>query len=456
MDWKRKKAMDSNELHRWLIQSFGEEGGEMAWKQFSSLPESVKDELLSGSQPLPDPEEMRKVFSAFRAAGGSGGQGSLGAVNRPLTSEMALRTADEKHFKNSVSALQFDRLSQASSSANLWLDSATSTLPLPEKTKVLTPRQWTEGAVGAWCSLVSPLAQKTTDTIVSFFKQQGGLEGLTGIFAGPIPIPLPDGVAPDPAALLQNAVRTNFAVQLGEAIGQMSSLTLASFDYGIRTVGGKAGALIPENLDTFAKEAELAQEEVYAFYALREMAYARLYNSAPWIEGQISALVYQYSRGFELDTSDAEENIGEADLMSPDGMASLVNFSALKAKDSEDQKRAREELQRLLTLVESWVDCVTWRAGSAFISRISELREMMRRRRAEGEMTGKPLARLMGLGLDPKYIRELSAKWDKLSADVEKRDSLWSHPRLLSEVDGQGEDEGGSDWDSDLNDLLKG
>ena len=65
MDWKRKKAMDSNELHRWLIQSFGEEGGEMAWKQFSSLPESVKDELLSGSQPLPDPEEMRDLWKGW-------------------------------------------------------------------------------------------------------------------------------------------------------------------------------------------------------------------------------------------------------------------------------------------------------------------------------------------------------------------------------------------------------
>ena len=429
----------------------------MAWKQFSSLPDSVKDELLSGSQPLPDPGEMRKVFSAFRAAGGSGGKGGEGAVNRPLTSEMALRTADEKHFSNSVSALQFDRLSQASSSANLWLDSATSTLPLSEKTKVLTPRQWTEGAVGAWCSLVSPLAQKTTDTIISFFKAQGGLEGLAGIFAGPIPIPLPAGAAAEPEALLQNAVRTNFAVQLGEAIGEMSPTTLSSFDYGIRTAGGKAGALIPENLDTFAKDAELPQEEVYAFYALREMAYARLYSSAPWIEGQIAALVYRYSRGFDLDTSEAEENIREADLMSPDGMASLVSFSSLKAKDSEDQQRAREDLQRLLTLVESWVDCVSWRAGSAFIPRISELREMMRRRRAEGEMTGKPLARLMGLGLDPKYIRELSSNWDKLSSNVEERDRLWSHPRLLSKVDGKGEEEeGGSDWDADLTDLLKG
>ena len=447
--------MDSDELHKWLIQSFGQEGGEMAWKQFSSLPDSIKDELLSGSQPLPDPGEMRKVFSAFKAAGESGGKGEGGPVNRPLAGEMALRTADEKHFTNSISALQFDRLSQALSSANLWLDSATSTLPLPDKTKILTPRQWTEGAVGAWCSLVSPLARKTTDTISSFFREQGGLEGLTGVFAGPIPIPLPAGVTPDPQALLENAVKTNFAVQLGEAIGQMSPLTLSSFDYGIRTAGGKAGALIPENLDTFAKGAQLPEEEVYSFYALREMAYARLYNSAPWIEGQIAALVYAYSRGFELDTSETEEDLREADFMNPDGMAHLISFSSLKAKDSEAQRKAREDLQRLLTLAESWVDCVTWRAGSAFISKISQLREMMRRRRAEGEMTGKPLARLMGLGLEPKDIRETSSKWDRLSGNVEERDRLWSHPRLLSKVDGKGEEEGGNDWDGDLSSFLE-
>ncbi|MBQ1424920.1 MAG: zinc-dependent metalloprotease, partial [Aeriscardovia sp.] len=107
------------------------------------------------------------------------------------------------------------------------------------------------------------------------------------------------------------------------------------------------------------------------------------------------------------------------------------------------------------SLAESWVDCVTWRAGSAFISKISQLREMMRRRRAEGEMTGKPLARLMGLGLEPKDIRETSSKWDRLSGNVEERDRLWSHPRLLSKVDGKGEEEGGNDWDGDLSSFLE-
>ncbi|MBR4399826.1 MAG: zinc-dependent metalloprotease [Aeriscardovia sp.] len=446
--------MDSNEFHKWLIESFGEQGGEMAWKQFSSLPDSIKDELLSESR-LPSPGEMRKIFSAFKAAGQEGGESAKGVINRPLTTQMALKTAEEKHFKNAISALQFDRLSQASSSANLWLDSASSTLPLPEKTKFLTPLQWTQGAVSAWASLVYPLAQGMECTAMEFFRQQGEMGYSWGVFAGGVPIP---GIEGDGRALLQNAIRTNFAIQLGSAIGEMSLPTLASFDYGIRTVGGKAGALIPENLDAFAKDAQLPQEEVYAFYALREMAYARLYNSAPWIEGQISTLIYKYSRDFDLDTREARENpLREVDFMNPGGMGGIVNFSSLKAKDTEEQKKAKESLQRLLTLVESWVDCVTWRAGSAFIPHISELREMMRRRRAEGEMTGKVLARLMGLCLDPKRIREMCSKWDGLSSDVEGRDRLWSHPRLLSGVDGKGgEEEGGKDWDSDFDNLLKG
>ena len=445
--------MDSNEFHKWLIESFGEEGGEMAWKQFSSLPDSIKDELLSESR-LPSPGEMRKIFSAFKAAGAEGGEISKEVINRPLTTQMALRTAEEKHFKNTISALQFDRLSQATSSANLWLDSASFTLPLPEKTKILTPRQWTEGAVGAWANLVTPLAQGMEGTAMEFLKQQGDLGYSWGVFAGGVPIP---GVEADAQSLLQNAIRTNFAIQLGSAIGEMSILTLASFDYGIRTVGGKAGALIAENLDAFAADAQLPSEEVYAFYALREMAYARLYNSAPWIEGQISTLIYKYSRDFDLDTHENQGgSVLDMDLMNPGGMSAVINLSSLKAKDTEEQKKTKESLQRLLTLVESWVDCVTWRAGSAFIPHISELREMMRRRRAEGEMTGKVLAKLMGLGLDPKYLRDMCAKWDRLSSNVEERDRLWAHPRLLSKVDGKGEEgEGDSDWDSDFTNLLK-
>ena len=442
--------MDSNEFHKWLIESFGEKGGEMAWRQFSSLPDSIKDELLSEAH-LPSPGEMQKIFSALQAAGQEGDVKE--AVNQPLTSQMAIKTAEEKQFHNTLSALQFDRLSQATSSANLWLDSASSTLPLPEKTKILTPRQWTEGSVKAWIGLVTPMAQAMEEAATKYFSHT---TGMFEVFAGGIPIP---GIDADPRSILQNAIRTNFAIQLGSAIGEMSILTLASFDYGIRTMGGKAGALIAENLDAFADEAQLPKEEVYAFYALREMAYARLYNSAPWIEGQISTLVYKYSRDFEFARSDGAQDMRNVDFLNPDGISSVINLSTLKAKDTEEQKRAKESLERLLTLVESWVDCVTWRAGSAFIPHISELREMMRRRRAEGEMTGKVLAKLMGLGLDPKYVREICANWDKLSGNVEERDRLWSHPRLLSKVDGkEGKEEGGdgNDWDLDFTNLLKG
>lgn len=446
--------MDSNEFHKWLIESFGQEGGEMAWKQFYSLPDSIKDELLSESR-LPSPGEMRKIFSAFKAASQEGKEAAEGVINRALTAQIALKNAEEKHFKNTISALQADRLSQATSSANLWLDSATSTLPLPEKTKILTPRQWTEGSVTAWANLITPLAQGMESTAMEFLKRQGDLGYSWGVFAGGVPIP---GVEADAQSLLQNAIRTNFAIQLGSAIGEMSILTMAGFDYGVRTVGGKAGALVAENLEAFAQDAQLPNEEVYAFYALREMAYARLYNSAPWIEGQISTLVYKYSRDFDLeDKEDQNGSVLDMDFMNPGGMGTVINLSSLKAKDTEEQKKAKESLQRLLTLAESWVDCVTWRAGSAFIPHISELREMMRRRRAEGEMTGKVLARLMGLGLDPKHLREVCAKWDGLSSNIEERDRLWSHPRLLSKVDGQGEEEGGeSDWDLDLTNLLKG
>jgi hypothetical protein len=51
----------------------------------------------------------------------------------------------------------------------------------------------------------------------------------------------------------------------------------------------------------------------------------------------------------------------------------------------------------------------------------------------------------------------MCAKWDKLSGNVEERDKLWSHPRLLSKVDGKEEEEGenGNDWDLDFTNLLK-
>lgn len=53
-----------------MIECFGPIQGEMAWQQFSQLPEGVREQMRSqGGGQLPNPSEVRAMMEAFTAGG---------------------------------------------------------------------------------------------------------------------------------------------------------------------------------------------------------------------------------------------------------------------------------------------------------------------------------------------------------------------------------------------------
>ena len=72
------------------------------------------------------------------------------------------------------------------------------------------------------------------------------------MFAGPVPIPIPDGMK-DPAQLMKLLGNTSFAMQLGHAAGNLSHEVHGSFDQGIALLKNPAGGLIAQNATEYAK-----------------------------------------------------------------------------------------------------------------------------------------------------------------------------------------------------------
>ncbi len=63
-------------------------------------------------------------------------------------------------------------------------------------------------------------------------ERLGGMLGngeVAGMFAGPVPIPIPDGMK-DPGQLMKLLGNTSFAMQLGHAAGNLSHEVHGSFD----------------------------------------------------------------------------------------------------------------------------------------------------------------------------------------------------------------------------------
>ncbi|NMM97404.1 MULTISPECIES: zinc-dependent metalloprotease [Bifidobacterium] len=481
--------MDDNAIHEWLIKCFGPIQGEMAWQQISQLPDSIREQLMSQDPSrLPDPSEVQQMMAAF-TAGGLNTMGDMqrtveeGPINVKLAKSLALQRANASGSSSSVSALDGEAARRAMSEANLWLDTACAFDPAPGEPDVLTRQAWVEGTIDQWAKFAAPVAESMNEALASVISDRlGGMLGegeISGMFAGPVPIPIPDGMK-DPAQLIKLLGNTSFAMQLGHAAGDLSREVHGSFDQGIALLKNPAGGLIAQNaieysallngdrpadeasagdvpssnadahrapigftsakkdmpedadhvridadgeaaafedaLNGFGATERIPESEVLSFLALQEMAHSRLYASVPWLMPRFEALIGKYARGISIDLDAMEEQLRDAVSMDPESISGAVNLTKVGIPDTPEQREALASLESLLAMVEGWVDCVVWRAGMAHLPHIEQLREMMRRERAMGGPAERTFESLLGLKLRPKRMREAAGLWEMITS----------------------------------------
>ena len=481
--------MDENAIHQWLIDCFGPFQGELAWKQFSQLPESVRSQIANQNpSQLPKPDEVKALIQAFTAGGlntpaDMQSQAQEGPINVNLAKSIALGRAAADQSDTTVTAEDGDRVTRIMSEANLWLDSVCAFDPAPGHAEALTRSGWIEGSIDSWIQFASPVAQAVSSALTSVLSERlGGFpEGeISGMFAGPVPIPLPDNLK-DPATLMKLLGNTSFAIQLGRAAGELSEEVRGGFDQGVALLKNPAGALIPQNIKSYASSLDLDLDEVMRYLALQEAAHARLFASVPWLMPRFEALIGKYARGVSIDLDAMEEQLREATEINPESIAGAINLSNVGIEDTPEQKEALRSLEILLAQADGWVDCVVWNAGMAHIPHLEQLREMTRRERAVGGPAEQTFESLLGLRLHPKRLREAAELWegDTTRLGFEQRDTKWSHPDLLPtlpeeqansnlengnqaeppQVETNLTDEGGTnpdsvDWDAELAKLL--
>lgn len=474
-DGKGQNGMDENAIHQWLIDCFGQIQGDMAFQQLSSLPDSIKDQLI-GQDPskLPKPSEVKALMNAFASSGlntvdDMQQSADKGPVNTKLAISLALAIANDEGSDQSVNASQAEAVRRAMSEANLWLDTTCNIDPAPGEPQVFTRADWVNATLDSWAQFVSPVEESMSNALSSVISERfkDAFDGgeIAGIFAGPVPVPIPENMK-DPANIIKVLGNTAFSTQLGRAAGELSHEVRGSFDQGIALQKNQAGALIAQNAIEYAKTLEIDQDEVLAFLSLEEVAHARLFAHVPWLMPRFEALIGKYARGISIDLDAMEEQLREATSMDPDSISGAVDLTKVGISDTPERKEALHSLETLLALVEGWVDAVTWKAGMAHIPHIEQLREMVRRERAVGGPAEQTFESLLGMELRPKRMREAADIWEKIGAQKgdQARDKMWSHPDLLPKLpelhsnNGTTEDsakstDGGRGTDDNINDT---
>ena len=312
--------------------------------------------------------------------------------------------------------------------ADIWLNEATDFPATPSSaTRAISRLDWVDETIPGWQATMEPLATGLSAAISKLLDEaiaSQGSEYEESMSAAPV------GAI---AGLLRSFIGTMIATQLGQAIGAIGSTATGAHDAGLPILQPARSLLIPENIERWGVDTEIAKSEIYLFHALREGAIARLFEHNPWIVSYIRSAIVEYGAGIRIDLEAIQRQAEEAmqDMGSATGEQSFtisLDSGIFTPEETPSQRAALEKLETVLALVDGWADDVTTLAAGDRIPSITALRELHRRKRATSAPSQQLFKTMLGLEVSPKLAREASAFWSRVREvkDVSARDQIWS------------------------------
>ena len=382
--------------------------------------EAILKKMLESGQFDPDafskiagignnPAQIGQIFSQFRSMM----KNSDEPVNWELALEQARTIAQKGEVQPSASFLA--ELNNAFDMAALWLGEETG-FSNSQAPKPLTRSLWVQDSMPLYRDLSEPVA---TSMAKALTENLGNL----------MPEQFAEMLGPA-AKFLGNAGATIFAMQLGQAAGNLATSALSSSEIGI-PLSSRPG-LVPQNVEQFLTDLETPKSEVLIYLCIRELALSSLYNSNRWLREQLITQVREFAAGLRVDTSGLQELAETVDLSNPESIKELMSGGNLVTSRSPEQEIALVRIETLLALIEGFADSISLRAARR-LPNIAAVSEIFRRRRASNGPAEKTFALLLGLEIRPRLVREAAQMWDevfKIKGAV-GQDLLWSHPDQL-------------------------
>ncbi len=374
---------------------------------------------------------MAQLQSAFAMLGGPGGMFGGGpaapgsGVNWDVAKDTARKTAASLGPDPTPDAAQRRAIDEASSIAEVWLDAATS-LPRASTGALAWSRaEWIENTMGVWQRLVEPVAAHIADAMEGALSPGDGDDTQA--------IPGMAGMEQMLRPMLRTSGASMFGLQMGQALGRLSTEVIGATDIGLPLSEPGHVALLPTNIAAFGAGLEQSSTDITLYLALREGARQRLFAAAGWLREQVLTLVEQYAAGITIDTSALEQAVGQLDPTNMQDLAATLEGGLFEPQKTPEQLATLERLETMLALVEGWVDDVVTQASAPWMPAAGALAEVVRRSRASGGPAEATFATLVGLELRPRRMRDAANLWAAVrdARGSEGRDAVWSHPDLI-------------------------
>jgi len=307
-----------------------------------------------------------------------------------------------------------------------WLNDATSFPASTLAPTAVSRLDWINETMPGWHRTIEPLAAGLSSAISNLLDQAMNAQAGESTEGQP-PIEMI-------TMMLRSFIGTMIATQLGQSIGTLSTTVTGAHDVSLPLLDPARAIVIPENIENWAQDLEIAKSEVFIYHALREGAVARLFAHNPWLVSYIQSAIVEYGKGIHIDidaiqrqAQDAFENMQQG-AGDEEAMTFALDNGIFTPEESPAQKSALLKLETVLALIDGWTDEVVALAAGDRIPSIEQLRETHRRRRAAAAPAQQLFSSMLGLQVSPKLTREASAFWKKIREvkSVGERDQIWS------------------------------
>ncbi|MFM8965149.1 MAG: zinc-dependent metalloprotease [Actinomycetota bacterium] len=391
------------------------------------------------------------------------GQKSPASLSREMIRDISKKFLSA-HGELPLSIADLTATQEAMNIADLWLNEATVFPPLPMSDNcALSRRDWIDSTLNGWEEIARPLVEGMSDAMAGMLKDNLGENGISMDQLGMDQLGMNQlgmnqlgmnlSGAQIPQSLLATIMGTFMSslisTQLGQTIGNLSTTVTGANDVALPLSKEIRPALIPQNAANWGSGLSIDEGEVRIYLALRELAAARLFVSAPWLREYIKNAIASYGKGIRVDitaiTEQAQEAMssGELDPANPESLTLALSGGMFTPEETPTQKAALENLETVLALIDGWIDSVVTLAAKNRLPSLVRLRETQQRRRATKSPTQELFATLVGLEVSPRRTREAIAFWEKIVElrDVKSRDEIWDESFLLPRADQLGDAE---------------
>jgi putative hydrolase len=210
----------------------------------------------------------------------------------------------------------------------------------------------------------------------------------------------------EPFAAMLNNLSTMMApammgMSIGSMVGALASHALGQYELPLARPESREILIVSSSVDTFAKEWDIAQDDMRMWVLIHELA-SHVVLASPAVTEGLMDLVRQHVSAFRPDPQAVMEIIGELDLNNAEAVESIQKIFSdpmilMGAMRTPEQENLAPLLDAHVAAISAYIDFIVDSVGARLLGAQTSIAEAARRRRVEYGTDAVLIERLLGI-----------------------------------------------------------